>query len=112
MPRLVSSPTKEQPREIMPEYFWCPSKASERLAPATVPVIAARNVPNSRTPLPQDKRFSGRISGNSPYFDGPNSAPWVLARKSAARDIDMLWRAKPAIKQHDRNLEYLGPDRD
>ena len=62
-----------------------------------MPVIAARNVPSSMTPFPHDSRFSGRISGNNPYFEGPKRAPCVLARKSAASDMDMLRSAKPAM---------------
>jgi hypothetical protein len=49
------------------------------------------------TPLPQESRFSGKISGSNPYFDGPKRAPCVLARNTAAMDIAMLWSPKPTM---------------
>ncbi len=52
----------------------------------TVPEMAARNVPSSMTPLPQESFFSGNSSGSRPYLEGPNSAPWVLARNRATKE--------------------------
>ena len=39
------------------------------------------------TPFPQESLFSGSSSGSRPYFDGPNSAPCVLIRKTAAASM-------------------------
>ena len=53
----------------------------------------ARNVPSSMTPLPQERSFSGRISGSRPYFDGPNSAACELSRNTPAASSARLPRA-------------------
>lgn len=60
------------------------------------PTITPRNVPNSRIPLPHDRRAFGRISGSNPYFDGPKSADCVLAKKTAANSRLRFCQASPA----------------
>src|ERR1043166_5428370 len=41
----------------------------------------AMKVVSSRTPLPQESSSAGSNSGRRPYFEGPKTAAWVLARK-------------------------------
>ena len=72
--KLITKPITESPISTYPAYTSCALKCSPIQAPATVPRMIARNVPNSITPFPHDKLFSGRSSGSKPYFDGPKSA--------------------------------------
>ncbi len=58
--------------------------------------MAARKVPSSITPLPQESFGSGSSSGNSPYFEGPKNAACVLARKIAAISRCRFCQASPA----------------
>ena len=55
-------------------------------------LIDARKVPSSMMPLPQERSFSGSISGNRPYFDGPKSAACELSRNTPTDSITRLPR--------------------
>src|SRR5215831_19092596 len=83
MPRLHNSPTPESAKKIKPDHAWWWNLSDITPAEKTAR-IRARNVPNSSRPLAHERRDLGSSSGRSPYFDGPNSAAWVLARKMAA----------------------------
>ena len=69
---------------MIPDQYARPRKIAESSPAAIVPRIMAMNVPSSRTPLPQERRSSGRISGSKPYFDGAKTAACVLIRNPAA----------------------------
>ncbi len=76
-------------------------------------VMDARKVPSSITPFPQESLFSGSNSGSSPYFDGPNSAPCVLIRKTAAASMRQISGGERGDgKKSHANLKKFCADRD
>ena len=94
IPRLEIRPNRDSDRNIAAGTICFPRNVSTQNAPATLPAISARNVPNSKMPFPHDKRFVGNSSGSSPYLDGPKRAFSVLARNTAASIILRSCRAK------------------
>jgi len=68
-----------------------------RIGPPTAPAMIAANVVSSSTPFPHDRRFGGRSSGSNPYFEGPNSAACVLARKTAANERVTVSRVNASV---------------
>ena len=48
-------------------------------------------------PLPRDRRFSGKSSGNNPYFEGPKIALCKPIRKIAAMPIGRFRSKKPVV---------------
>ena len=56
----------------------------DRMPPATVPRITARNDSDSSRPLPRDSTEGARISGIAPYLAGTKKAECVPIRNTVA----------------------------
>ena len=82
---------------MTPDQIGRPRNVSARNPANITAVMDATNVPSSITPFPQESLFSGSNSGSSPYFDGPNNAPCVLIRKTAAASIVKFPAASAAM---------------
>ncbi len=112
IPRLVSQPDHRAAEEQQARHSFAAVVAfgqnSRRPSCARMP---ARNVPNSMMPLPQESRRSGRSSGSRPYFEGPNSAPSVLIRKTAgAFQRKVAQRQARDEKRHHADFEEFRAD--
>ena len=82
-------------------------------APVMVPMMMARKVPSSMTPLPQERRLAGSSSGSRPYFDGPKSAACVATSPSATSVSGCRCSGEAGGGDgHGADLHDLGPDGD
>jgi hypothetical protein len=72
-----------------------------------VALMLPTNVPNSMIPLPQESSRGGSSSGSEPYFDGPNSAPCELIRKTAAHSSGRRCSASAPIAKNITNTSRI-----